>query len=126
MPKLRITTILLGLAFTLQGLAWVVAPGRAAAGLGMPVLDGLGRSTQFGDFAAFFLTLGISILVGTTPGRSRALYFPATLLGLVAVCRTIAWLIHGADFAALFIAVEVVGAAILITQASSPNGRGVR
>lgn len=117
MPRLRMTTILLGVAFTLQGLAWLVAPQRAAEGLGMPVLDGVGRSTQLGDFAAFFLTLGGSILVGATPGRARALYFPAALLGSAAACRTIAWLVHGADFAALFIAVEVVSAGVLLFAA---------
>src|SRR5262245_34026715 len=108
--KLRIITLLMGAGFTLQGLAWIVVPDRAAAGLGMPVLDGLGRSTQFGDFAAFFLTLGLSILAGCTAGRVRALYFPAALLASAALCRTIAWALHGADFAALFIAVETIGA----------------
>lgn len=122
MPKLRITTIMLGVAFTLQGIGWIVAPERAAAGLGMPALEGLGRSTQFGDFAAFFLTLGVSILIGTRPGRSAVLYFPAALLGSAAACRTLAWLLHGADFAALFIGVEVVGTIILLSSAR--HGRG--
>ena len=67
--KLRIVTILLGAAFTLQGIGWLVVPDRAAAGLGMPVLDGLARSMQFGDFAAFFFALRLSILLGTRPGR---------------------------------------------------------
>ena len=123
--KLRIITIVMGAGFTLQGVAWIVAPDRAAAGLGMPVLDGLGRSTQFGDFAAFFLTLGLSILTGCTAGRFRALYFPAALLASAALCRTIAWVMHGADFAALFIAVETVGAIILLSAARQSAGRGV-
>ena len=97
--RLRMIVLLMGAGFTLQGIAWLVVPGRAAAGLGMPVLDGLARSTQFGDFAAFFLTLGISILAGTAVGASRRLYFPAALLGTAALCRTIAWALHGADFA---------------------------
>jgi hypothetical protein len=126
--KLRIVTILMGALFTLQGIAWILVPERAAAGLGMPVLDGLARSTQFGDFAAFFLTLGISILAGTTSGQNRRLYFPAAMLGSAALCRTIAWMVHGADFAALFIAVEIVGAMLLFSaaRAFSPNGRGLR
>ena len=81
---LRIFTILIGAGSTLQGIGWLVVPDRAAAGLGMPVLDGLARSTQFGDFAAFFLTLGLSILAGTRPGHARRLYFPAGLLGSAA------------------------------------------
>jgi len=115
--KKRIVTILMGVGFTLQGVGWIVAPGRAAAGLGMPVLDGLARSTQFGDFAAFFLVMGGSILAGTRPGRGRVLYFPAALLGSAAVCRTLAWAVHGAAFAALFILVELVASGFLLSSA---------
>ncbi len=115
--RLRILTILLGAAFTLQGVGWLVLPGRAAAALGMPVLDGLGRSTQFGDFAAFFLTLGLSILAGIRPGRARALYFPAALLGSAAACRIVAWAVHGAAFAALFIVVEIAASLVLLASA---------
>jgi len=106
--KLRIITTLMGAVFTLQGIEWLVFPDRAADGLGMPVLDGLARSTQFGDFAAFFLVLGLSILAGTRPGRSRVLYFPAAMLGGAAVCRSLAWALHGAEFATLFITIEVI------------------
>ena len=115
--KLRIATIVMGVAFTLQGLGWIVVPDRAAAGLGMPVLDGLARSTQFGDFAAFFVTLGGSILLGCLPGRARVLHFPAALLATAALGRTLAWLLHGADFATLFIAVETIGALVLLVAA---------
>jgi hypothetical protein len=121
--KLRIVTTLMGAGFTLQGVGWIVVPQQAAAGLGMPVLDGLARSTQFGDFAAFFLTLGVSILVGSMPGRGRTLYFPAALLASAALCRTIAWAVHGADFAALFIGVETVGALLLLSATRQPSRR---
>ena len=43
---LRIVTLLLGVFFALQGLTWIFDPARAAAGLAMPLLDGLGRSTR--------------------------------------------------------------------------------
>ena len=56
MRALRLTVTLLGAAFALQGLAWLIDPQRAAAGLDMALLDGLGRSTQIGDFASFFFT----------------------------------------------------------------------
>jgi len=123
---LRIVTIAMGAGFALQGLGWLVAPDRAAATLGMPVLDGLGRSTQFGDFAAFFLTLGLSILVGNRPGQARVLYFPAALLGSAALCRTVAWAAHGAAFAATFISVEIVGSLILLAAAAQPSEGGRR
>src|ERR1700676_3381267 len=99
MRSLRIVVVLMGVGFTLQGVGWLVVPDRAAVSLGMPVLDGLARSTQFGDFGAFFLTLGVSILAGVRPGRARSLYFPAALLGSAALCRTVAWAVHGAAFA---------------------------
>jgi len=115
--RLRIVTLLMGAGFALQGISWLVAPDRAAAILGMPVLDGLGRSTQFGDFAAFFLTLGLSILAGIRPGHARGLYFPAALLGSAALCRTIAWAVHGAAFATTFIVVETMSTLLLLAAA---------
>lgn len=107
----------LGAAFALQGVGWLVAPRLAAAGLGMPLLDGLGRSTQVGDFAAFFLTLGVSILAGSAPSRRRLLYFPAGLLASAAFGRMIAWSVHDASFATVFIPVEVLGGAFLFVSA---------
>jgi hypothetical protein len=114
---LRTIATLLGAGFALQGLGWLVAPDRAAAGLGMVVLDGLGRSTQIGDFAAFFLTAGLTMLVGARPGRGRLLYVPAGLLGSAAVGRTVAWAVHGAAFASTFIAVEVATSLLLLAVA---------
>ena len=111
---LRILVTLLGVFFVLQGIAWLVDPARAAAGLGMPLLDGLARSTQIGDLAAFFLTGGVTIVVGARPGRARLLLVPAGMLGAAAVVRTLAWALHGAEFAAAFIATEVAVAALLL------------
>jgi hypothetical protein len=119
---LRIVVALLGFGFFLQGVLWILAPSRAADGLGMPVLDGLGRSTQFGDFAAFFLMLGGTILAGMRPGGARILYFPAGLLGSAAFCRILAWLFHGAAFAAMFIAVEIVACGLLLRAAGQAEG----
>lgn len=118
--RLRIAAMAMGVLFTLQGVGWLLVPERAAAGLGMPALEGMARSTQFGDFAAFFLVLGGSILVGCRPGRARVLWFPTAMLAAAAVCRTFAWAVHGADFAALFIAVEAISAGVLAAAAASP------
>ncbi len=107
-----------GALFTLQGIGWLVVPEWAATGLGMPLLDGLGRSTQVGDFAAFFLVLGLSILAGSAPERRRWLFFPAALLASAAFGRTIAWAAHEADFAAVFIPVEVLTCLFLLFSAS--------
>ena len=118
MPRpLRTLTTLLGVGFTLQGIAWLVVPERAAAGLGMMVLDCVGRSTQFGDFAAFFLAAGVTMLEGTRAGQERLLYVPAGLFGCAALGRTVAWAFHGAAFAATFIAVEVATSLLLLVVA---------
>jgi len=114
---LRVAIVLLGALFVGQGLLWIAAPARAAAGLGMPLLDGLARSTQIGDFGAFFLTAGGAILLGCRPGRSRLLRFPAALIGSAALLRTLAFLLHGAALAAAFIAIEVATSALLLLAA---------
>lgn len=108
MPSLRTVIVVLGAFFMLQGIAWLVDPARVAAGLGMPLLDGMARSTQVGDLAIFFFVAGVTMMLGTRPGRSGMLYFPAALIGGAAVTRTLAWALQEADFAAFFIAVEVI------------------
>jgi hypothetical protein len=117
-PRLRLIVTILGAFFALQGVVWLLAPARAAESLGMPLLDGIGRSTQVGDFAAFFLTAGIAMLIGSRPGRARVLLFPAAMIGGAALTRTLAWLLQGADFAAMFIFVEVVTAVVLYLAAN--------
>jgi hypothetical protein len=117
MPSLRLVIVILGAVFTLQGVGWLVDPARAAAGLGMPLLDGMARSTQVGDLAVFFLVAGATMMLGTRPGRSGMLYFPAALIGGAAVTRTLAWALQGADFAAFFIAVEVIVGVTLLQGA---------
>jgi hypothetical protein len=113
--RLRLVIRLLGVFFALQGVAWLIDPARVAAGLGMPLLDGLARSTQVGDLASFFLVAGVTMVVGSGYGRSSLLYVPAALIGGAAVTRTLAWLWQGAEFAAFFIAIEVmVGATLII------------
>lgn len=114
---LRVATTVLGAFFALQGVLWLVVPARVAAGLGMPLLDGLGRSTQIGDFASFFLTAGVTMLVGSRPGRARLLYVPAGLVGGAAVTRTLAFALHGAEFAGTFIAIELATGLLLVAAA---------
>ena len=71
---LNVLVALVGVLFLLSGLRWLFDPTAAAATLGMPLLDGVGRSTQIGDMAAFFLTLGLLIMMGlVTPS---AAYWP--------------------------------------------------
>jgi hypothetical protein len=110
---LRVVVGLSGLMFGLQALGWIFDPARAAEGLGMPLLDGLARSTQVGDFSAFFVSLSVLILLGAVQQRAPWLWAGALMLGSAAVLRTLAWAAHGADLATTFIVIELAFAALL-------------
>ena len=60
----RILSGLVGLLMLITGLGWITDPASAAANLGMPLLDDLGRSTQIGDFTAFFIAVAGFSLYG--------------------------------------------------------------
>ena len=99
-----------GVLFLTIGLRWLVAPEGVAAQLGMPLLDGVGRSAQIGDMGAFFLALGLFVICALTTAK-RVWFYPAiVLLGLAALSRTVAWLFHGAP-----LAVDVIVPEVLIT-----------
>lgn len=114
----RIVAGLLGAFFFVQGLNWLGNPGAAAEGLGMPLLDGMARSTQIGDLSGFFLCLGGFALFGAYKSDPTWLRAAGILVGLVAVTRTIAWGAHDAPFATVFITVEVIAGSALIIAAS--------
>jgi hypothetical protein len=115
---LRIVTGLLGLFFVLQALQWIVRPEAAATGLGMPLLDGVGRSTQIGDIGALFVTVGVASLLGAARQSPHWLCAGALMLGSAATIRILAWAIHDAAFATPFIAVEIVACALLLFAAT--------
>lgn len=104
-------------AFILVGLGWLWAPGLVSARLRMPLLEGDGLSTQIGDLAAFFLTMGGAILIALRTNRSIWLYPPIMMLLFAATGRVIAWLAHGAGLAFDMILVEVVVAGALFMLA---------
>lgn len=114
----RIIAGLIGLLFFVQGIGWLTDPSSAAEALGMPLLDGIARSTQVGDMAAFFIALGSMILLGSYRQNAQWLHAGAMLVGLAAVTRTLAWLFQDAAFATEFIVIEAVVASILIFTAS--------
>ncbi len=105
---IRIIAGLLGLMLFVMGVRWVVDPSGAAADIGMPVLDGLARSSQIGDLGAFFVVGGAFALVGTITRHATLLYTPAALVGFAAVFRVLAWQAHDAAFALELIVAEVV------------------
>lgn len=115
---LRIVVALTGLLFIALGIRWLVDPTGSAADLGMPLLEGIGRSTQIGDLGAFFFSGGVMVVIGLITDRRSWLLAPAILIASTAVFRVIAWAAHDAAFATQQIAVEVVITALLLAAAS--------
>lgn len=109
---------LLALLFAAIGLRWLVDPAGAAGELGMPLLDGLGRSAQIGDMGSFFLSVAVFILLALTTGRRSWYYPPIILLSVTAFMRTIAWIFHDASLALDMIGVEIVVSVILYVASS--------
>ena len=89
----------------------------------MELLDGIGRSTQIGDLATFFLALGMMILVGLITSQRRWFHVPALMLLGAAIFRVLAWLLHDAALAGQLIAVELVVACLLLFAASRLTAR---
>jgi hypothetical protein len=119
---LRVVAGILGIFFLLQGVNWILSPASAAEALGMPLLEGVGRSTQIGDAGGFFVALAAMILLGAYGSNGQWLRGGAMMLGTAAILRTLAWLVHGADFTPTFIGIEVVCTATLLFVASRFDG----
>jgi hypothetical protein len=111
---LRAIVLLCGVLFIVTGLRWLLAPAGVAPEFGLALSTGVGLSSQIGDMSAFFLTLGVCILLGLTTGRATWYYPPMILLSLTAVGRILAWLLHDAALATNLIAPEVIVALILL------------
>lgn len=117
----RILAGLVGLLMGVTALGWLTDPASAAQGLGMPLLEGIGRSTQIGDFSAFFIGITIFCVLGIVKQQSPWIISAAIILGLAAIMRTLAWAVHGAAFATVPITVEVVTTVLLIVSAILMN-----
>ena len=114
---LSVVVLLAAIMFLVTGLRWLVAPAGIVSMFGLTLAEGVGLSSQVGDMSAFFLTLGICILMGLVTGR-KVWYYPAmTLLALTALGRTLAWLLHDAALATSLIAPEVIVALLLFFAA---------
>lgn len=111
---LRIVVLFPGVLFVVMGVRWLVAPTDMAPELGFVLADGVGRSSQVGDFAAFFLTAGFCILIGLVTGKRIWFYPPAMLLLLASIGRLLAWALHDAAFAGGMMVFEVVVGLLLL------------
>lgn len=111
---LRAIVLLCGVLFIITGLRWLLAPAGVAPEFGLVLSTGVGLSSQIGDMSAFFLTLGVCILMGLITQRAIWYYPPIILLSLTAVGRLLAWLLHDAALAMNLIAPKVIVALILL------------
>ncbi len=113
----KIAAGILGGLFIVMGLIWLLAPGFISTQMRMDLLTGDGLSTQIGDLASFFLTLGSCIAIALVTMRPVWLYPPVMLLAFAAAGRLIAWGLHGAGLAIDMILFEVVVATLLFVVA---------
>ena len=113
----RILSALVGLLMGLQTIPWISNPGEAAQSLGMTLLEGIGRSTQIGDFSSFFFSITVFCVLGVYLKQAQRLIAAAIVLGSAALFRSLAWISHGADFATDFIVAEIVMTILLIVSA---------
>jgi hypothetical protein len=114
---LRYLTVLPAVLFITIGLRWLIDPTAAAATIGMPLLDGMARSSQIGDIGAFFLATGSMLLLGIVTLQRIWLYCAAMLLGSAALFRVLAWVTQEAALALQLIAVEVIVTALALAVA---------
>ena len=115
---LRILSALLGVIFALVFLLWLFDPARATGAFNMPLLEGMARNTQVGDFTAFFFALAAFIGLGVVRQQRSWLLAASLVLGSAAVFRILSVVMHDATLVASSVAVEVVGAVILLAYAS--------
>ena len=104
---LRVIAGLAGTLFFLNGLQWIINPASVADSLGMPLLEGVGLSTQIGDLGSFFITVGAMTLIGAITTTRHWFYAPSMLLLVAALYRTLSTILYGAPFVMSAIVVEI-------------------
>jgi hypothetical protein len=114
----RILAGLVAAVMAITAVTWVFDPAAAAMSLGMPYLEGMGRSSQIGDVGALFMFMVIMCVMGAITRVGHYLQSAGLVLLLIAIFRTLAWAVYDAELAGLFIAVELVCAAVLFFSAS--------
>ena len=93
----RILSGIIGLFMLWICVGWVIDPESAAISLEMPLLEGMARNTQIGDFSAFFFTAGLFSCIAAYRAEYVWLYASISLLGSAAIFRSLSVVVHGAD-----------------------------
>lgn len=120
----RILSIFGAFFFLYAGANWVFDPVEAAAMFQMPLLTGIGASSQIGDIGALFLTLSFFLFFGQLRGKSHWFYAASLMLGIIAVVRCLAWAQGYADFAPRPIVSEIVMLVIFVIAAQLREDEG--
>jgi hypothetical protein len=115
---LRVVAGLLGALFFVMGLQWILSPANIAESLGMPLLEGLGLSTQIGDLGSFFITIGAMTLIGVYTKTYHWFFAPSMLLLVAALYRSLSTIFYGAPFAMEQIIIEAIVGLFLIFAGS--------
>lgn len=105
---LRIFAALPGVLLFNNAVGLILTPQEVVESLGMAYLDGIGRSTQIGDMGSFFACTSLFIIYGALREKPQWLMAGAYLLITAAAYRVLATMLHAAEFAQVFIGVEVV------------------
>jgi hypothetical protein len=111
---LKLMVLIPAILFVVTGIRWLVAPAEVAPSFGLTLSEGIGLSSQVGDFSSFFITLGSCMLIALIIERRSWYYPPMMLLAVTAIGRIIAWLLHDATLAVSQIMVEVTVTLILL------------
>ncbi|MFT6005943.1 MAG: hypothetical protein ACI9SX_000914 [Pseudoalteromonas tetraodonis] len=115
---IRVLVVLAAILFIVNGVRWLVNPSGIVGMFGFELSKGLGLSSQIGDMSAYFLTLGICMLMGVVANKSLWFYPAMMLLALTAMGRILAWLVHDAAFATGLIIPEILISLLLWFAAS--------
>jgi hypothetical protein len=119
----RVIAGLIGALLAATAGGWLLDPETAAGTLGMTYMDGIGRSTLVGDMSAFFVFLVVMCVMGAITKVGHYLHSASLLLLLAAIFRTLAWGVHGAEFATTFIVFELVCATLLFFSGTKIDER---
>ena len=110
----RILSGIIGLFMLYTCVGWIIDPATAAAGLAMPLLEGMGGNTQIGDFTSFFFTAGAFACIGAYRSEHAWLYASISLLGSAAVFRSLAVITHSSIPLTQAIIFEIIMTAVLV------------
>jgi hypothetical protein len=105
---IKIIAAVPGIPMLVNALLFIAQPERVTADLGMPLLEGVGLSTQLADLGAFFTFSAFLIFYGVLKSKGECLRIVALLIGLAAFLRIVAWAVNDAALASALIGAEIL------------------